>query len=116
MTQPSTAPAAAATVSRDTEASTAANDDVTTKGAAPDSRTPAQIEAQLEATRARLAGRIDDLQAYVTPKAVLGRQLDRVRLFYVDEFGGVRPERVLATVGVVAAVVGLGLLRRRARR
>lgn len=82
----------------------------------PDTRTPAQIEAELEVTRSRLAGRIDDLQAYVAPKAVLRRQTAKVRGFYVDEFGGVRPERVLATAGVVVAVLGIGLLRRRRAR
>lgn len=82
----------------------------------PDTRTAAQIEAELEVTRNRLAGRIDDLQAYVAPKAVLGRQVEKVRGFYVDEFGGIRPERVLATAGVVVAVIGIGLLRRRRAR
>lgn len=116
MSQPSSASLPAATVAPAPESRTVEKDDGKAGGAATDSRTTAQIEAQLEATRARLAGRIDDLQAYVTPKAVLGRQLDRVRGFFVDEFGGVRPERVLATAGVVAAFVGVALLRRRARR
>lgn len=81
----------------------------------PDLRTPQQIEADLAATRARLTGRIEQLQAYVMPKAVVGRQIDKVRAFYVDQYGGVRPERVLATAGAAALVVGLFVLRRRHR-
>lgn len=80
-----------------------------------DTRTPAEIEADLVATRARLAGRIDELSAYVAPKAVARRQVDKVKSFYVDEFGGIRPERVLATAGVAVAVLGLLVLRRRRR-
>lgn len=82
---------------------------------APDTRTPAQIEAQMVVTRQRLAERIDEVSAYVAPKAVAGRQVQKVKAFYVDEYGGIRPERVLVTAAVVAAVVGLRLLRRRRR-
>lgn len=81
-----------------------------------DTRTASQIEADLIATRERLAGRLDQLKTQAAPKAVAARQLDRVKGFYVDEFGGVRPERVLATVGVVVALLGLRALRRRSRR
>lgn len=69
----------------------------------------------MAATRARLTGRIEQLEAYVKPKAVLDRQLAKVRSFYIDTYGGVRPERVLATAGAVAVVVGLCVLRRRRR-
>lgn len=80
-----------------------------------DERTPAQIEAELIATRERLAGRIDELQEYVAPRAVVGRGLAKVKRVYVDEYGGIRPERVVATVAVVAVLIGLRALRRRSR-
>lgn len=80
-----------------------------------DPRTPAQIEADLIATRERLAGRIDDLQRYVAPRAVAARGLGKVKRIYVDEYGGIRPERVVATVAVVAVLIGLRALRRRSR-
>ncbi len=85
------------------------------KGSPPDTRTPAQIEADLIATRARLAGRIDELQQYVAPRAVAARGLGKVKRIYVDEYGGIRPERVVATVAVVAVLIGLRALRRRSR-
>ena len=75
-----------------------------------------QIEADIALTRARLSGRIDDLQAYVQPQALAQRQLAKVKGIYVDEFGGVRPERVLVTVAVVAGLLALRALRRRSRR
>lgn len=83
---------------------------------APDTRTAVQIEADIVATRERLSGRIEELQSYVAPKAVAGRGLLRVKRAYVDEFGGVRPDRVLLTVAVVGGLLALGALRRRGRR
>ena len=67
------------------------------------------------ATRARLTGRIEQLQAYVQPNAIAGRQIAKTKAFYVDQYGGVRPERVLATAGAFVVVVGLCVLRRRRR-
>ncbi len=84
--------------------------------AAADERSPAQIEAEIVATRERLAGRIDELTAYVAPPAVARRQRERIRAFYVDEFGGIRPERVAATAAVGLALLALWRRRRRARR
>ena len=82
----------------------------------PDTRTPDQIEAAMVATRARLTGRIEQLEAYVKPKAVASRQVAKAKAFYVDQYGGIRPERVLATAGAVVVIVGLCVLRNRRRR
>jgi hypothetical protein len=87
----------------------------TSTPAPADTRTPDQIESDMAATRARLTGRIAEIEAYVHPKAVAGRQLARAKGYFVDEFGGIRPERVLAAAGVAVAVVGLLVLRRRHR-
>ena len=82
----------------------------------PPPRTMDEIEADLEATRERLAGRLDDLQEYVSPRNVAQRQLDKVKGVFVDEYGGIKPDRVLVAVGAVVAVVGLGVVLRRRRR
>lgn len=74
-----------------------------------------EIEADLEATRVRLAQRLDDLEDYVNPRHVAQRQLAKVRGIFVDEYGGIKPDRVLVAVGVVAVVVGIGAMRRRHR-
>jgi hypothetical protein len=80
---------------------------------APPQRSMSEIEAELDATRARLAGRIDDLQSYVAPRNIADRQMAKVKGVFVDEYGGIKPDRVLIAVGVVAALVGVSLLRRR---
>ena len=72
-----------------------------------------EIEAELDATRQRLAGRIDELQEYVQPANIAQRQLDRLTAVFVDEYGGIRPDRVLVAAGVVVAIVGIGILLRR---
>ena len=82
----------------------------------PPPRTMDEIEADLEATRERLAGRLDDLQEYVSPRNVAQRQLDKVKGVFVDEYGGIKPDRVLVAVGAVVVVVGLGVVLRRHRR
>lgn len=74
-----------------------------------------EIEADLDATRARLAQRLDDLQDYVDPRNVAQRQLAKVRGVFVDEYGGIKPDRVLVVVGVVAVILGIGAMRRRHR-
>ena len=88
-------------------------------GAPSDRPTPPrsmdEIEAELDATRQRLAGRIDELEEYVQPKNVARRQLDKVRGVFVDEYGGIKPDRVLLAAGVVVALVGVSALLRRRR-
>ena len=77
-------------------------------------RSMAEIEAELDATRARLAGRIDELTEYVAPRNVLDRQVGKIKGVFVDEYGGIKPDRVLMAAGaVVAVVVLLGITRRR---
>ena len=73
------------------------------------------IEADIDATRARLAGRLDELQDYVSPRNIADRQMQKVKGVFVDQYGGIKPDRVLVAVGVVALVIGIGVLRRRRR-
>ena len=68
-------------------------------------RTMAQIESDMEATRERLAATLGQLQEAIQPKNIAHRQLEKVKGFYVDEYGAVRPESVAKTVGVVVASV-----------
>ena len=107
---PSTVPVTAASVS-----SSPGQPTVVTAVVVPQ-RSADEIEAGLDATRARLAGRLDDLQEYVAPKNVLDRQLTKAKRVFVDEYGGIKPDRVLVAAGVVAVVLGLRILRRRRRR
>lgn len=68
-------------------------------------RTAAEIQSEMEATRERLTETISQLQEALQPKNILNRQVDKVKAFYVDEYGAVRPEKVAMTVGVVVAGV-----------
>jgi hypothetical protein len=87
-----------------------------TKADPPPARSMDEIEAELDATRERLAGRIDDLTDYVKPANILERKKAKLKSVFVDEYGGIKPDRVLMAAGVLVAVVGLSVLRRRRRR
>ncbi len=72
-------------------------------------RSIAEIEAEIVTTRENLVQNVEQLQVAVKetfdPKRIVTVQVTKVRSFYIDEYGGVRPERVVVTVGVVVSVV-----------
>ena len=79
---------------------------------ARDTRSPAQIEADLDATRARLSGTLDELQERLSPRT-LARQAGRgVKAGFVDPGSGrVRPRRAAlaaAAAGCAAAMLVAG--------
>lgn len=76
------------------------------------SRSPAQIEAEIERTRKRLAVTVDAIADRVRPANVVRRTVDSAKGALVEPDGTVRTTRVAAlTVGVLA-VVGLSMWRR----
>jgi hypothetical protein len=82
------------------------------------SRSVEQIQAEIEAARARLAGTIDELTFRAQPQEIVRRQTESARASFFaathDERGDLRTERIAAVLGAVAAVlIGMGLLRRR---
>ncbi len=100
--QPAAAPAAklpAKSEAKDAKGEVAKTD---TK---PPARTMAEIEAEMAATRERLAATVGQLQEALQPKNLLRLQVEKVKGYYVDEYGAVRPERVAGTVGVVVVSV-----------
>ena len=71
-------------------------------------RPPAEIEADLVATRERLVGTIAELEDRVKPANVADRTKRKVQAFYTDDANNVRWDRVAMTAGaVVAGLVGL---------
>ncbi|WP_068398469.1 DUF3618 domain-containing protein [Kribbia dieselivorans] len=89
-----------------------------------------QLQAEIEASRTRLAGTIDELSQRATPKAIMDRQkasakaafVERatstkaqVNAFLTDERGEYRQDRIiqLAAAGVGLLVIGLAVRRRR---
>jgi Protein of unknown function (DUF3618) len=73
-----------------------------------DTRSPAQIEADLDATRARLSGTLDELQERLNPRT-LARQAGRgVKGGFVDPGSGrVRPTRAALVAGALAGAVAM---------
>ncbi|MBT3161917.1 DUF3618 domain-containing protein [Streptomyces sp. Vc74B-19] len=103
-----------------------------------DTRTPAQIEADIERRRAALAETLDEIGVRVHPKTIVGdakarvvsnvdhtlgrayvgvnRVVSDVKAQFVDEAGAPRLERVVPVAVLVVGVVGLLALGSRRRR
>ncbi len=75
-------------------------------------RSPAEIEAEIERTRARLAGTVDAIAERVKPANVARRGVDSARGQVVDERGNLRVQRVAVLAAALAGVVGLMVWRR----
>ncbi len=77
-----------------------------------------QLQAQIEAARARLSGTIDELAFRAQPQQIIARQKSSAKASLMQathaEDGSLRTERIAAVLGVVALLaIGLGLMRRR---
>lgn len=83
------------------------------------SQTPAQIEAEIEATRTRLAGTVDELATRVQPKEIARRSAEdakaKLQAATHTPDGSLRTERVAAVGGAVGLLAVLAGLRARAR-
>jgi hypothetical protein len=85
----------------------------------PASSDPAAIEAEIEATRARLAGTVDELSGRLQPKEIGRRSLagaqTRVRAATTTPDGAPRVERLAAIGAALAVLVALMAWSRRRR-
>jgi hypothetical protein len=79
----------------------------------PDTRAPDTIETEIEATRERLAGTIDQLVYRASPKTIARRELASIKGHFVDPAGGVRTGNVVKVAGAVVGVVTLMLIVRK---
>ncbi len=77
-----------------------------------DTRTPEQIEADLDAARERLASTVDTLSDELSVQAFARRAGNATRNFFTTSEGDLRTDRVLKVAGVI---VGLLVLRRLVR-
>jgi hypothetical protein len=73
---------------------------------------PARTPAEIEATRARLAGTVDAIAYRVKPANVARRGVESAKAQVVDEGGNLRAARVAVLAAAVAGAVGLVLWRR----
>jgi len=66
------------------------------------------LESEIEETRERLAGTIDQLLHRAHPKTIVSRELAALKGHYVDpRTGEPRTDNILKTVGVVVGTVAL---------
>ena len=75
-------------------------------------RTPAEIEAEIERTRQRLAVTVDAIADRVKPANVARRSVAAAKAQFVEPDGTVRTARVAVVAVGVLAVVGLSVWRR----
>jgi hypothetical protein len=75
-----------------------------------------QAEAEIEATRERLAQSIDELLERTSPKNIVRREVAQFKAFFVDAHGNPRTENILKVVAGVAGVVGVVVVIRKASR
>ena len=75
------------------------------------------LERDIEATRQRLAGTIDQLAYRAHPKTIVGREVTTVKSHFVDlETGAPRTDNILKVAGgVVGVLVLLVVIRKVAR-
>ena len=72
------------------------------------------LESEIEETRERLAGTIDQLLYRAHPKTIVSREITAVKGHYVDlQTGEPRTDNILKTVGAVVGAVALLVLVRR---
>ncbi|GAA1116430.1 hypothetical protein GCM10009630_12600 [Kribbella jejuensis] len=76
-------------------------------------RTAEQIEADIAATRLRLASTVDELVDRANPKNVLERQVEQAKSQVFDEHGQLRTQKIAAVAGAVVGVIGVLLVIRR---
>jgi Protein of unknown function (DUF3618) len=75
-------------------------------------RTASEIEADIEHTRARLAGTVDAIAERVKPANVAKRTADSAKAQVLEPDGSLRTMRVAALVGGLLAVIALVQWRR----
>lgn len=83
----------------------------------PSSKETVALEAEMEATRERLAGTIDQLVHRASPKTIARREITSLKGYFVDlETGQPRTTNILKVAGGLVGVVTLLAVVRAATR
>jgi hypothetical protein len=83
----------------------------------PPSNETASLEAEMEATRERLAGTIDQLVHRASPKTIARREVTSIKGYFVDlQTGQPRTTNILKVAGGVVGAVALVVVLRRVTR
>ncbi len=78
-------------------------------------RSAEQIEADIESTRDRLAGTVDEIVERVKPANIAQRAAASAKAQVLEPDGSLRSDRVAIVTGVVMVVVVFSVWRRRRR-
>lgn len=65
------------------------------------------LEREIEVTRERLAGTIDQLVHRASPKTIVSREITAIRSYFVGDDGSPRTDNILKVVGGVAGVIAV---------
>ena len=79
-------------------------------------RAPGSIEDEMEETRQRLAGTIDQLLHRASPKTIADREVTKVKAHFVDAAGNPRTDNILKVAGAVVGFVVFVVVARRVTR
>jgi hypothetical protein len=78
---------------------------------------PSAIEREIEETRERLAGTIDELLYRSNPRTIVSREVAGLKAYFVDPATGEpRTENILKVAGAVVGTVALFVLIRKVTR
>lgn len=81
-----------------------------------ETREPATIESEIEATRNRLADTIDQLVFRANPKNIVRREIASVKAYFVDPQGSPRTDNIVKVAGGVAGFVAVLVVIRKAAK
>ncbi|MBM3669770.1 MAG: hypothetical protein FJW97_07125 [Actinobacteria bacterium] len=71
------------------------------------------LQTEVVAAREEFVASMSQLRAATTPAALVQRSARAVGNWFIDEYGGIRPERVAIVSAVVVGYVALRIARRR---
>ncbi len=78
---------------------------------------PSALAAEIEETRERLAGTIDELMHRASPKPIVSREVADVKAFFVDPVTGEpRTDNILKVVGGVVGTIAVFVVLRKLTR
>jgi hypothetical protein len=69
-------------------------------------RKPEDIVKEIDATRERLVTNLDELGDRMQPEAIMRRQVDKVKAYYIDDVSGeIRQDRAIKTGAIALGVL-----------
>ena len=80
---------------------------------APSAAKPSSLEADIEATRERLATTIDQLAYRASPKTIARREVNGFKAHFVDAHGNPRTDNILKVAGGIVGFAVLVVVMRR---